>query len=69
MDKATKEDGSSISTYLAYNKIKGNYQNYLEVHTRAGEKCSRCKSKIVKSKVQGRGTYTCPKCQPLPKSI
>jgi len=67
LDKATKENGSSIKTYLAYNKIKGNYQNFLEVHTKVGDKCSRCKTAIEKTKVQGRGTYICPKCQIIKK--
>lgn len=63
LNKATKENGSSIKSYLAYNKIKGNYQNFLEVHTKVGQKCSRCKTIITKIKVQGRGTYICSKCQ------
>ena len=63
LNKATQENGSSIKSYLAYNKIKGNYQNFLEVHTKAGQKCSRCNTIIKKIKVQGRGTYICPNCQ------
>ena len=34
LDHSTKEKGSSIRTYLAYNKITGNYQNFLKVHTK-----------------------------------
>ena len=63
LNKATEENGSSIKSYLAYNKIKGNYQNFLQVHTKVGQKCSRCQTIIKKIKVQGRGTYICPKCQ------
>lgn len=65
LNRATKENGSSIKTYLAYNKIRGNYQNFLEVHAKKNDKCSRCKTKIIKMKVQGRGTYICPVCQRL----
>lgn len=33
------------------------------VHGREGEGCFLCDSIIVKSRVAGRGTYTCPGCQ------
>lgn len=36
------------------------------VHGREGEACFRCGSIIIKSRVAGRGTYTCPTCQPKP---
>lgn len=65
LNKATLEGGSSIKTYLAYNKIKGNYQKYLKVHTKKGEVCPRCHDIIKKIKVNGRGTYYCPSCQRL----
>ncbi len=35
------------------------------VHGRAGEPCPRCGTPIVKITVGGRGTYLCPRCQPL----
>jgi formamidopyrimidine-DNA glycosylase len=35
------------------------------VHGRAGQPCPRCGAAIVKTRVGGRGTYTCPTCQPL----
>lgn len=36
------------------------------VHGREGESCFRCDSEIVKTRVAGRGTYFCPRCQPVP---
>lgn len=35
------------------------------VHGREGEPCPRCGQVIEKSRVGGRGTYTCRECQPL----
>ena len=63
LDHSTKEKGSSIRTYLAYNSITGNYQNFLKVHTKWKMPCFTCQTKIKKIKVNGRGTYYCPKCQ------
>ena len=37
------------------------------VHGREGLPCPRCGGTIVKSRVNNRGTYTCPKCQPQPR--
>ena len=36
------------------------------VHGRAGEACFRCGASIEKSRVGGRGTYFCPRCQETP---
>jgi formamidopyrimidine-DNA glycosylase len=36
------------------------------VHGRAGQPCPRCGTPVVKSAVDGRGTYLCPQCQPSP---
>jgi formamidopyrimidine-DNA glycosylase len=36
------------------------------VHGRAGQPCPRCGTRIVKTRVAGRGTYTCPVCQGYP---
>jgi hypothetical protein len=34
------------------------------VHGRAGQPCPRCQTPIVKSRLGGRGTYVCTRCQP-----
>lgn len=63
MEKSFKLGGSSISSYVALNEKKGEFQNFLQVHTKNKKPCSRCKTIILKKKVNGRGTYYCPKCQ------
>lgn len=63
LDKAIEEKGTTIRSYTSSLNVYGNYQNYLCVHTKEGKECPDCKTKIVKIRVGGRGTYFCPKCQ------
>jgi formamidopyrimidine-DNA glycosylase len=41
----------------------GQYQLELKVYEREGEACRRCRTPIVKEKVEGVYTYFCPQCQ------
>ena len=41
-------------------------RDFPRVHGRAGQPCPVCASTIVKVQFAGRGTYTCPSCQPGP---
>lgn len=41
----------------------GRFQKKLKVYENKG-KCFRCKTRIKKIKLGGRGTYFCPRCQP-----
>ncbi|WGI36419.1 DNA-formamidopyrimidine glycosylase [Mesomycoplasma lagogenitalium] len=63
LDRSTELGGSSINSYTSLNKKKGSFQNFLQVHTKVNQPCPRCKNKIIKIKVNGRGTYYCPVCQ------
>ena len=63
LEKAIKEGGTTIRNYTSEEGITGLFQNHLYVHTKAGESCPACGTKIIKIKVNGRGTYYCPKCQ------
>lgn len=40
----------------------GKFQKYLKVYENKGN-CHQCKTKIIKIKLGGRGTYYCPECQ------
>lgn len=62
-EKSIQMGGSSIRTYSSINLKIGNYQNELKVHTLENKLCTRCKTKIIKIKTNGRGTYLCSKCQ------
>ncbi len=61
--KAIQEGGTTIRSYTSSLGVTGNYQNFLQVHKREGEKCKKCDSIIKRIKVGGRSTYFCPKCQ------
>lgn len=65
LENATKAGGTTIRSYTSIDTTNGGYQDFLKVHTKAGVPCPRCKTKIEKIKVNGRGTYYCPKEQKL----
>lgn len=64
---AVENKGTTISTYFFKREKKGEFQNLLKVHTKKDKPCPTCDTKILKTKVNGRGTYYCPKCQNEPK--
>ena len=41
----------------------GEFKNELKVYGREGEKCFRCKGKIVRKKIAARSTHYCKRCQ------
>ena len=63
LEDAIKQGGSTIRSYTSVDGVHGLFQQKLNVHTKAGEKCSNCNTTIIKIKVGGRGTYYCPNCQ------
>jgi len=60
-----KSKGESISDWRTVEGKKGLFDNYRRVYQREGEKCSRCKSMILRRKIGGRSAHFCPKCQKL----
>ena len=66
--KAVEYRGTTIQTFSYDHGMTGEFQNFLQVHTRKGEPCPRCSAPVLKTKVGGRGTYYCEKCQPEVKS-
>ncbi len=67
LKKAIKLGGTTIRTYTSLDGETGLFQKELLVHGRKGEVCIKCDNIISKIKVGGRGTYYCPKCQPMKK--
>ncbi len=56
-----KVGGTSIHSFTYGGNIEGGYYNKLKVH---GQKeCKTCGNTIIKTRVAGRGTYYCNKCQ------
>ena len=63
LSESIKMGGTTIRDYTYDFSYVGNYAINLNVFGKDGEKCSRCNSLIIKSKVGQRGTHYCPKCQ------
>ena len=49
--------------YYDPNNKAGGFSKYLEAYGKAGKRCQRCRTRIVKTQVRSRATYHCPKCQ------
>ena len=60
LEQGITQGGAKIIHSRAY-PIDG----FPAVHAREGEPCGTCGTKIVKTRVGGRGTYFCPVCQPV----
>jgi formamidopyrimidine-DNA glycosylase len=63
LGRAIEERGTTFDSYHDAFGETGKFQHQLKVFTRAGEPCPQCGTQIVKSRVAGRGTYSCPSCQ------
>lgn len=63
LKKAIAHNGTTVFSFKFDPTHIGNYQQYLQVHGRENKECYICKTKIKKIKINGRGTYFCPKCQ------
>lgn len=55
--------GSSDRNYVNAEGKKGSYLSFASVFRRDGQPCPRCNTIIIKTRVAGRGTHICPKCQ------
>jgi formamidopyrimidine-DNA glycosylase len=60
---AIEQRGTTFDSYHDAFGETGKFQHQLKVFTRAGEPCPRCGTEIIKSRVAGRGTHSCPVCQ------
>ncbi len=63
LEEGIKHNGASISDFVGTRGTLGKHQFYLKVYGRKGDACYTCKSVITKTKVAGRGTFVCLKCQ------
>jgi len=63
LSEAIQYKGSSVDQYVQVSGRPGEYVKYHKVYDREGEKCFRCKGRIKRISLGGRGTYFCPSCQ------
>jgi formamidopyrimidine-DNA glycosylase len=61
-----ERQGSTLRDYATPDGSAGEMQDEFRVYGRDGEPCPRCRTPIAKARVGGRGTWFCPRCQPLP---
>ncbi len=60
---SVKHGGTSARNYRRSDGSRGNFFKHLRVYGREGKPCLRCKEKINKLKLNGRGTHFCHGCQ------
>ena len=63
--EAIADGGTSFRDYRNALGEKGSHQDNLYVYNRKGKPCKFCQTAIVKTILNGRGTYYCPTCQKL----
>jgi formamidopyrimidine-DNA glycosylase len=61
--RAIEARGTTFDSYHDAFGETGKFQRQLQVFTHTGDPCPRCGTPITKSRVAGRGTHFCPKCQ------
>lgn len=65
LDLSIQKGGSTDKNYVDAEGKRGSYLQFARVFRREGQPCPRCGTTIEKTRVAGRGTHTCPKCQKL----
>ena len=63
MNLAIEKGGSTDRNYVNAEGKKGSYIDFARVFRREGKPCRRCDTDIIKTRVAGRGTHICPRCQ------
>lgn len=60
---AVEKRGTTFNNYIDAEGQTGGFVKLLKVYGRVNQKCKNCNSLIIKTKVAGRGTHYCSKCQ------
>ena len=60
---AIKKGGSSVANYLLVDGTRGNYADFHLVYGKKNQKCSICGENLLDTKISGRTTIYCRKCQ------
>lgn len=61
LNLAIENKGTTIKSYTSSLGVSGNYQFFLQVHTK--NVCPHCKKVLIRDKIKGRTTYYCDSCQ------
>jgi formamidopyrimidine-DNA glycosylase len=68
LEAGIARQGATLRDYRDPEARRGRMQDEFRVYGRAGEPCYRCGTPIEKTRAGGRGTWYCPRCQPLDPS-
>jgi formamidopyrimidine-DNA glycosylase len=63
LEAGIARQGATLRDYAQPDGAFGSMQHEFKVYGRAGEPCPRCRTPIDKTRVAGRGTWFCPRCQ------
>lgn len=62
---AIEKGGSSANSYVDSGGERGLYLSFAKAYHMTGKPCVRCKTPIVREKMDGRSAHYCPSCQKL----
>ena len=65
LELAIEKGGSSASAFVDSRGEKGLYLSYARAYHMTGRPCARCKTPIVRKKMDSRSAHFCPSCQKL----
>ena len=63
LNQGILNEGTTFRDYVGAVGMPGRNQEQVGVFKREGQPCTRCRTLIVKTRVGGRGTHYCPRCQ------
>ena len=63
LNHAVELGGTTIKSFTSSEGVHGLFQNELLVHSQDNKPCPNCGTTITKTRIGGRGTYYCKKCQ------
>ncbi len=69
MREALGQGGTSFDTlYVNVNGASGYFDRSLHAYGQEGRPCARCDTPIRRESFMNRSSYSCPRCQPRPRS-
>ena len=69
LGEALAQGGTSFdSLYVDVNGQSGYFSRFLAVYGQADRPCPRCGTPIRRESFMNRSSYSCPSCQPRPRS-
>ena len=63
LELGVARQGSTLSDYRLPDGSRGTMQREFRAYGRTGEPCDRCGTALAKTRIGGRSTWYCPRCQ------